>query len=262
MRKETAMILAVDVGNTNTVFGVFKGEELVLETRIDTSPSRMAVQYEITLNDILNLYGVDKKEIVGAIISSVVPTTTTQIKNAISHLFNLEALIVGPGVKTGLNIQIDDPSTLGGDLACGAVAAKELYPLPCVVIDVGTATKVFAIDKNGALLGGIIYPGIRISLEALADKTAALPMINLDKVDNVIGKNTVECMRSGILYGMASVLDGFVKRFQAETGVGSVVATGGYSMVMSNYCETKFEVNTHLVLDGLRIIYEKNSKKK
>ena len=256
------MILAIDVGNTNICLGVFDGDQLVTESRIDTNNTRMADQYAIMIREILALYDIQPEQIDGAVISSVVPTVTTQLKAAIKKLYGVTPLMVEPGLKTGLNIKIDDPSTLGADLACGAVAAKELYPLPCVVIDVGTATKVYALDKNGAMLGGIIAPGVKISLEALADKTAALPLINLGKVDNVIGTNTVDCMRSGILYGTAGMLDNFIERFQEQIGKGSVVATGGYSRVIQPYCRNEFEVNPNLLLEGLRIIYNKNVKKK
>ena len=200
------MILAVDVGNTNICLGVFDGDQLVTESRIDTNNTRMADQYAIMIREILALYDIQPEQIDGAVISSVVPTVTTQLKAAIKKLYGVTPLMVEPGLKTGLNIKIDDPSTLGADLACGAVAAKELYPLPCVVIDVGTATKVYALDKNGAMLGGIIAPGVKISLEALADKTAALPLINVGTVDNLIGTNTVDCRRSGMLSGTAGML--------------------------------------------------------
>ena len=256
------MLLTIDAGNTNICIGVFDGERLVTESRMDTNTARMADQYAVIIRDILSLDNVDREQIDGAIISSVVPPVTSQLKSAVKKLFGVTPLVVGPGVKTGLNIKIDDPSTLGADLACGAVAAKELYPLPCIVVDVGTATKVFAIDKDGALLGGIIAPGIKMSLEALADKTASLPLINLGKVENPIGTNTVDSMRSGILYGTAGALDNFIERFQQQIGKGSVVATGGYSRVIQPYCRTEFQVNPTLLLEGLRIIYNKNIRKK
>lgn len=257
------MILTIDVGNTNICFGVFDGDKLVLESRVDTNASRMGDQYAVIFSDILTLYSLDKSLIDGAIMSSVVPPVTNQMVVAIEHLFKIKPLVVGPGVKTGLNIQIDDPSSLGADLACGAVAAKEMYPLPCIVIDVGTATKVYAVDKNGAMQGGIIAPGVRISLEALADKTASLPLISLEgKLGNCIGKNTIDCMRSGILFGTAGMLDGFVERFEEELGKSTVVATGGYSTVLEPYCKRGFELNPHLILDGLRLIYCKNMPKK
>ena len=254
------MILVTDIGNTNTVFGVFDGDSLVLESRIDTDRNRMADQYSVIMKQVFDLYKVDLSEIDGAVISSVVPPVGDQLKISVQKLFGVTPLMVGAGVKTGLNIRIDDPSTLGADLACGAAAAKELYPLPCIVIDLGTATKVFAVDKNGAMIGGIIAPGVRISLEALAKGAASLPMISLDGHSPVIGTNTVDCMRSGVLYGHAGMLDSFIDRFQEELGAATVVATGGFIHVLKDYCRHEFIVNPQLVMDGMRIIYNKNKK--
>lgn len=254
------MILVTDIGNTNTVFGVFDGDSLVLESRIDTDRNRMADQYSVIMKQVFDLYKVDINEIDGAVISSVVPPVGDQLKISVQKLFGVMPLMVGAGVKTGLNIRIDDPSTLGADLACGAAAAKELYPLPCIVIDLGTATKVFAVDKNGAMIGGIIAPGVRISLEALAKGAASLPMISLDGHSPVIGTNTVDCMRSGVLYGHAGMLDSFIDRFQEELGDATVVATGGFIHVLKDYCRHEFIVNPQLVMDGMRIIYNKNKK--
>lgn len=255
------MILAIDIGNTNIVFGVFDGLNLVLESRMDTSRHRMADQYAITIDQLFRLYKIKRTDITGAVISSVVPPVSDQMKLSIEKVFGITPLMIGAGVKTGLNILIDDPSTLGADLACGGAAAKELYPLPCIVIDLGTATKVYAVDKNGAFIGGIIAPGIKISLEALAARTMSLPMISLDGSTPVIGKNTVDCMRSGVLYGHASMLDGFIDKFQEQLGKSSVVATGGFSAVIKDYCANEFTVDQHLVLKGLKIIFDKNRKK-
>ena len=254
------MILVTDIGNTNIVFGVFDGDSLVMESRIDTDRNRMADQYSVIMKQVFDLYGVDRSEIGGAVISSVVPPVGDQLKISVQKLFGVTPLMVGAGVKTGLNIRIDDPSTLGADLACGAAAAKELYPLPCIVIDLGTATKVFAVDKEGALIGGIIAPGVKISLEALAKGAASLPMISLEGHSPVIGTNTVDCMRSGVLYGHAGMLDSFINRFQEQLGDATVVATGGFIHVLKDYCKHEFTVNPHLVMDGMRIIYNKNKK--
>lgn len=255
------MILAIDIGNTNIVFGVFDGSDLVLESRMDTSRHRMADQYAITIDQLFHLYKIKHTDITGAVISSVVPPVSDQMKISIEKVFGITPLMIGSGVKTGLNILIDDPSTLGADLACGGAAAKELYPLPCIVIDLGTATKVYAVDKKGAFIGGIIAPGIKISLEALASRTMSLPMISLDGSTPVIGKNTVDCMRSGVLYGHAGMLDSFIDKFQEQLGKASVVATGGFSTVIKDYCRNEFIVDQQLVLKGLKIIFDKNKKK-
>ena len=254
------MILVTDIGNTNIVFGVFDGDRLVFESRVDTNRHRMADQYSVIIMQIFDLYGVDKGDIDGAVISSVVPPVSDQLKLSVQKLLGITPLMVGAGVKTGVDIRIDDPSTLGADMACGAAAAKELYPLPCIVIDLGTATKVFAVDKNGAMIGGIIAPGVKISLEALAGGAASLPMISLEGHTPVIGTNTVDSMRSGALYGHAGMLDSFIDRFQEELGEATVVATGGFIHVLKDYCKHKFVVNPQLVMDGMRIIYNKNKK--
>lgn len=254
------MILVTDIGNTNIVFGVFDGDRLVFESRVDTNRHRMADQYSVIIMQIFDLYGVDKEDIDGAVISSVVPPVSDQLKLSVQKLLGITPLMVGAGVKTGVDIRIDDPSTLGADMACGAAAAKELYPLPCIVIDLGTATKVFAVDKNGAMIGGIIAPGVKISLEALAGGAASLPMISLEGHAPVIGTNTVDSMRSGALYGHAGMLDSFIDRFQEELGEATVVATGGFIHVLKDYCKHKFVVNPQLVMDGMRIIYNKNKK--
>ncbi|MCL2637724.1 MAG: type III pantothenate kinase [Oscillospiraceae bacterium] len=255
------MLLTVDAGNTNTVFTVFDGDCPVFEARINTDSARMADQYAITLMDIFKLRGVDRDCVKGVIISSVVPPVTTQIKAAVEDLFGLKALLIEPGVKTGLNIKIDDPSSLGGDLACGAVAAKELYAMPCIVIDMGTIIKVMALDKTGALIGGTLSPGVKLSFEVMAEGTAALPLVGSDTaVQSIIGTNTVDCIRSGVLNGVGCMLDGLIARFEKEIGENcSVVATGGNAAVIKPYCERSFEVNPHLVSQGLRIIHKKNA---
>jgi type III pantothenate kinase len=254
------MLLTVDAGNTNIVFTVFNNDKPVFESRINTDSARMADQYAITIMDILKLRGVSKESITGAIISSVVPPVTAQVKAAVEDLFGLKALLIGPGIKTGLNIKIDDPSSLGGDLACGAAAAKELYKTPCIVIDMGTIIKVMAIDNNGALIGGTLSPGVRLSFEAMAEGTAALPLVGSERTEKVISTNTADCIRSGVLNGIGCMLDGLIERFEKEIGCQcTVVATGGNANTVKPYCKRDFEVNPHLVSQGLRIIYNKNA---
>jgi type III pantothenate kinase len=254
------MLLTVDAGNTNTVFTVFDNDKPVFEARINTDSARMADQYAITMMDVFKLRGVDKAAVKGAMISSVVPPVTAQIILAVKDLFGINPLLVGPGIKTGLNIKIDDPSSLGGDLACGAVAAKELYAMPCIVIDMGTIIKVMALDKSGALIGGTLSPGVRLSFEVMAKGTAALPLVGADvRQEKVIGTNTVDCIRSGVLGGVGAMLDGLISRFEKELNEKcTVVATGGNAATIKPYCERDFEVNPHLVSQGLRIIYNKN----
>ncbi|MBD5080766.1 MAG: type III pantothenate kinase [Ruminococcaceae bacterium] len=255
------MILTVDIGNTNIVYGVFDGDKVVLESRMDTDKNRMADQYAVTLAQLFELYKLKISDIEGAVISSVVPPVSDQLKAAVKRVFGVDPVMVGAGVKTGLNILIDDPSTLGADLACGGAAARELYPLPCIVIDLGTASKVYAVNKDGAFIGGIIAPGIKISLEALASGTMSLPMISLEGKTNVIGTNTVDCMRSGILYGHAGMLDFFIDSFREKLGKSTVVVTGGFGALIKDYCKNDFIIDKQLVLKGLKIIYDKNKKK-
>ncbi|MCL2693820.1 MAG: type III pantothenate kinase [Oscillospiraceae bacterium] len=256
------MLFTVDAGNTNTVFTVFDKDEPVFEARINTDCARMADQYAITMMDVFKLRGVAPSCIKGAIISSVVPPVTTQIVLAIKDLFGISALLIGPGIKTGLNIKIDDPSCLGGDLACGAVAAKELYKMPCIVIDMGTIIKVMALDKTGALIGGTLSPGVGLCFESMAEGTAVLPLVGATEEQNtVIGTNTVDCIRSGVLNGVGCMLDGLIRRFENELGADNctIIATGGNAATIKPYCERAFEVNPHLVSQGLRIIYNKNA---
>ncbi|MDR0222804.1 MAG: type III pantothenate kinase [Oscillospiraceae bacterium] len=252
------MLLTVDAGNTNTVIAVFKEEKAVFVSRVNTDAARMADQYAIIFRDILKLYETDINGIDGAIISSVVPPATRQIIAAAKMLLGIDALVVGPGLKTGLNIRIDEPSSLGADLVCGAVAAKALYPAPCVAVDLGTVTKVMALDKDGALIGGVLAPGVGISFEAMAGKTALLPLVGAERVERVIGTNTADSIRAGILIGAACMLDGLIERFEAELGDCSAVATGGFSEIIAPYCKRKITVNKNLVSEGMRIIYEKN----
>lgn len=254
------MLLTADVGNTNIVFYVFDRDgEIAASSRINTDSSRMADQYAIMLNDILRLYGINPSDITGAAVSSVVPPVTAQLKNGIERILKSDAdiFLILSDTETGLKVQIDDPKTLGNDLVCGAVAAKNMYDMPCIVVDLGTVTKIMALNKEGTLTGGVFFPGIRISLEALSSSTAALPLISAEKAEKVICSNTADCMRSGILNGMACMLDGMIGKFEKEIGKSSVVMTGGHAEQIKPYCEREgdFIVNPHLVSQGLRILY-------
>ncbi len=255
------MLLTIDVGNTNIVITVFSGKEhekIEFVSRINTDSARMSDQYAIMLMDIFKLYEIEKTEISGAIISSVVPPVTAQLIKAVETLFSVVPMVVGPGLKTGINIKIDDPSSLGGDLACGAVAARYNYPLPCLVIDMGTVTKIMAINSEGALVGGVFCPGVKMGLVALANSTASLPLVSAEKCSSILATNAVDSISAGTLYGTASMLDGMISRFEKELGPCSVVATGGHAAQIKPYCEREFSLNPNLVSEGLRIIYKKN----
>ena len=261
--RENAMILTIDVGNTNIVLALFGDDGgISAVSRISTDRGRMSDEYAVLLRNIALLHGAELSCVTGAIISSVVPPLTNQLKKAIMTVFGVNALIVGPGLKTGLNIRIDDPSQLGSDLACGAVAAINKYPTPCVIVDLGTATKFTALGKNGVFLGGAILPGVNISLDALSQGAAQLPHISLDgEPKSVIGTNTVDCMRSGVIYGTASMIDGMLDRFREELGGDlTVVATGGLAGDIIPHCRSSMILDSDLLLEGLRILYLKNAK--
>ena len=253
------MILTVDIGNTNITLGAYKEDRLEFTSRLSTNRHLTADQYAIDIKDILALNNLAPDGIEGAIISSVVPIVGSNMKKAIKKLTGITPLAIGPGVKTGLNIRIDNPAQLGADMVAGAVAAVAKYPLPCVVCDMGTATTISVIDKGGVFLGGAIAAGLGTTLEALAGNTAQLPYIDISAPDKVIGTNTVDCMRSGLVIGAAAMLDGMAKRMEAELGTpATLVATGGLAGGVTTYCEREVILDDNLLLDGLYLIYKKN----
>ncbi len=254
------MILAIDIGNTNIVIGGFEKEELLFVTEISTNDRKTVYEYSATITDVLKLHGISKDSINGAVISSVVPMLNITIKNAIMLAYGVDALIVGPGIKTGINIHCDTPSSVGSDLICSAVAAYCIYGGPSVVIDLDTATTILAVDEKGAFIGVSIIPGVNISLEALIEYTAQLPQISLEAPRSVIGKNTIDSMRSGVIYGNASMIDGMIDKFNNEIKSESqVIATGGMAKSIIPYCRHSITIDDYLVLKGLNIIYNKNS---
>ncbi len=254
------MILTVDIGNTNITLGAYSEDELRFTSRLATSRHRTADQYAIEIKDILSLNGLESDNIEGAIISSVVPSVGSNMKKAIKKLTGIDPLAIEPGVKTGLNIRIDNPAQLGADMVAGAVAAVAKYPLPCIVCDMGTATTISVIDKGGAFLGGAIAAGLGTGLDALASNTAQLPYIDISAPSKVIGTNTVDCMRSGIVIGAAAMLEGMAKRMEAELGApATLVATGGLAGSVAANCEREVVLDDNLLLDGLYLIYKKNT---
>ncbi len=254
------MLLAVDIGNTNVTLGLFEDSILKTTGRIATDTKKTADQYAIEIKDIITLHGEDIGKIEDAIICSVVPIVGSAISSAIALLCDTVPLMLGPGVKTGLNIKIDNPAQLGADLAAGAVGALSEYTMPCVVIDMGTATTISVLDKSGSFLGGAIAAGMKLTLNALASGTAALPSLSVTSPKTVIGHNTADCMQSGIVYGTAAMLDGMIDRIEEELGeAATVVATGGLAREVITYCKRDIIYNENLLLDGLRLIYEKNN---
>ena len=255
------MLLVVDIGNTNITLGVFDNDERKMIARMATLVNKTADQYAVELIQILNIYDVSKEDIDGCIVSSVVPVVTNAIKKALSLIKVKKTLFVGPGVKTGLDIKIDNPAQLGADLVVGAVAAIKLYKMPCIILDLGTATTLSVLDKNGAFLGGPICAGVGISLEALTSKTSQLPQISVETPKSVIGKNSVDSMKAGLVLGSACMIDGLIERVENEIGkVATVVATGGLASEVVKNCKKDIIINDNLLLDGLKAIYEKNVK--
>ena len=253
------MLLALDVGNTNITIGCYEGEKIQFISRMATDPARMEDQYAIEIRDILDINGISANEIDGSIISSVVPPLTSAIKHAIQKITNTTPLNIGPGMKTGLNIRLDNPAQTGADLVAGCVAALERYPCPIIIFDLGTATTISVMDAQKTMIGGCILPGVRISLEALSTRTAQLPHVSLETPAQVIGKNTIDCMTSGSVFGTAAMMDGMCDRIEAELGMAcTVIATGGLAKVIVPHCRRKVRLDEHLLLDGLRILYERN----
>ena len=254
------MLLAVDIGNTNITLGAFEESNLVFTARLATETKKTSDQYAVEIKNLLELNGLSVSKIEDSIISSVVPAVGKSISQAISKLCDIVPLMLGPGVKTGLNIKIDNPAQLGADLVAGAVGALDCYTTPCVIIDMGTASTVSVLDKNGTFLGGVIAAGVRLTLKALAENTAQLNSIPIEAPKSVIGSNSVECMQSGLVFGTASMIDGLLKKIEAELGeTPTVVATGGLSRDIIAHCDYDIIYNENLLLDGLRVIYEKNN---
>ena len=254
------MILAIDIGNTNITIGGFYGEEMRFVARISTDATKTADEYSSQILHMLSLYGLDRAEVCGAIISSVVPPLTAIMSKAIKTVYGVESLLVGPGIKTGISIHCENPASVGADLICACVAAHYLHGSPSLIIDMGTATKMMVVDKSGAFIGVSIMPGVMMGLLGLSSGTAQLPQVSLDAPSRVIGKNTADCMKSGAIYGNAAMLDGMIDRFNEEYGEPlPVIATGGYSHAIIKHCKHKIELDDDLVLRGLHIIYKKNS---
>ena len=257
------MILTIDVGNTNIVLGAVENGKILSTSRIATNRGDLANDFALKIRQVCELDGVDYTRFEGAIMSSVVPQVNLPLKNAVKKLMGLDCLVVGAGVKTGINIKIDDPATLGADLITGAVGAVSKFKPPLVIADMGTATTVMAIDGGGAFCGGAIIPGVKLSYRALSAGASLLPEISIESPKKCIGTNTVDCMTSGAVYGAAAMLDGMIDRMEEELGEPvTAVATGGIARHIVPYCKRKIEYEPDLILMGLEIIYKKNMKKK
>ncbi|MBE5957266.1 MAG: type III pantothenate kinase [Lachnospiraceae bacterium] len=255
------MILALDVGNTNIVVGMVEDEKVVCSCRLGTDLKKTQDEYAIHLKMLLDVYKEFVNNVEGAIISSVVPNITATLQGAVEIITGKKPLVVGAGIKTGLNIVVDNPTTLGSDLVVDAVAATEQYEGPIIVIDMGTATTCSVIDSKHNYIGGIIIPGLKISQDALSERASQLPYISYDAPKKVVGKNTVDCMKSGAIFGTAAMIDGLIDRIEEEIGEKTtVLATGGLARVFVDHCKHNIIFDDELLLKGLWYIYQKNQK--
>ena len=254
------MILTIDIGNSTIVLGGVEGQEIRFECRINTDRVKTSDTYCIDLKTLFEIYRIDLGDIEGVIIASVVPQVLNSVRTAIRKLLDLEPLVVGPGLKTGLDIRLENPGQMGADLVAADVAALREHKPPLIVIDLGTATTMSVLDPDGAHLGGCVCPGVKISLEALTGSTSLLPGIQLDSPKRALGRNTADAMRSGIMLGTAAMLDGMIDRFAEETGWDfTIVATGGLAKYIAPLCRHGITVDRQLIIKGLAALYRDNA---
>lgn len=255
------MLLTADVGNTNIKLGIFDGDDLRYKLRFSTNDKMTSDEFAVELYTFFQIYDIDYKKIDGSIISSVVPKVTQSLVDAIEIVMGVRSFIIGPGLKTGMDLKIDRPETLGGDIVCGCVGTYEKYGGPIIVIFMGTATVIAYVDENCAYRGGIIAPGVGISLDALTSRGALLPAVDLMAPKKAICTNTVDCMRSGIMNGTSCMLDGMIDLFMRETGKScKIVATGGLAPQMIQNCTHEIVYEENIILNGLKSIYAKNRR--
>lgn len=253
------MILAIDMGNSNIVIGGIDDTTTYFVERVTTNHGKTDLEYAVNIKEIMEIHGLSLSCIEGAIVSSVVPPLTEVVLSAVKKITGKTPLLVGSGMKTGLNIKMDNPKTVGSDLIADAVAALKYYPTPIIIIDMGTATTMSVIDQAGSYTGGIIFPGLRVSLDSLSSRAAQLPYIGLNAPDKIIGKNTIECMKNGILYGNAAMIDGLIDRIEEElNSKATLIATGGLAPSVISLCKHEIIYDNALLLKGLLILYEKN----
>lgn len=253
------MILAIDMGNSNIVIGGIDDTKTYFLERITTNKGNTDLEYAILIKNILEIHGIRHESIEGAILSSVVPPLNSVILSAIKKVVGLDCLLVKPTMKTGMGIRMDNPSSVGSDLIVDSVAAMAQYPLPLAVIDLGTATTITIVDKNSNFIGGIIHPGMRVSLDSLSQRTAQLPFIDLNTATNIISKNTVDSMKNGILHGHAGMIDHCLNQMEREMGESlTVIATGGFARFVIPLCEREIILDDTLLLKGLLILFRMN----
>lgn len=256
------MILAIDIGNTNIVIGCFQNTKILFRERVSTNHTATDLEYAVTVRAALEMHRLNSEDITGAIVSSVVPAVTNTFKRAIEKYCGVKPLVVGPGIRTGLSIRIDNPAQLGSDLVVDAVAGCQEYPAPMIIVDMGTATTFSVIDRNHNYLGGLITTGMAVATDALINRTSQLPRISFDVPKRIIGTNTVDCIKSGILYSNAAAIDGIVERIEEELGERcTVIATGGIAGLVAPLCKRQIILDDDLLLKGLMLIYYKNVEK-
>lgn len=256
------MILTIDIGNSNIVLGGVEGDAIVFEARLRTEPTKTSDQYCVDLKILLDVHGFQAKDIEGTIIASVVPQVLNALQTAVKKLTGKPCLAVGPGLKTGLDIRLENPNQTGADLVVGCVAALREHKPPMIVVDMGTATTMVVLDEKGALVGGCICPGVKISMDALTERTALLPGLQLDQPKKAIGRNTIDCMRSGIMMGTACMLDGMIERMEEELGSKTtVIATGGIAKFVIPMCRTPILYDKDLLIKGLAVLYRENKRR-
>ena len=253
------MILAIDIGNTNVVIGAVDEKKIYFIERVATVKTKTEAEYAIDLKILLELHKIDLNDITGGIVSSVVPQITKMMKLAVEKVIEKDVLVLGAEIQTGLNILIDNPEQLGSDMIAGAVAGITEYKVPMVIIDMGTATTLTVIDKDKNCLGGMIVPGVQVALESLTAHASQLQGISLEAPKRVVGRNTIDCMVGGVVYGNADMIDGLIDRIEGELGEEvSVIATGGLAKLITPYCKRKIILDDDLLLKGLLIIYNIN----
>ena len=255
------MILTIDVGNANIVIGLVKNEKILFDAKLRTDITKTSDEYCIDLKMLMDVYKIQPEQIQGSIIASVVPQVLNSMQSAVRKLTGKSALVVGPGLKTGLNIQIENPSQTGADLVASAVAALQEHSAPLIIVDMSSTTTMTVLDKNGTLIGGSIGPGVKMSLDALTDRTALLPGLQLDQPKKVIGRNTIDCMRSGVMLGAACMVDGMVERMEQELGYrATVIATGSIARFIVPMCRREIIYDKDLLVKGLAALYRENCR--
>ncbi len=253
------MILAIDIGNTNIVVGCIDHEKTYFIERLSTDRSKTELEYAIMIKNVLDIYQIGAEKLSGGIVCSVVPQITQIVRIAAEKILHRSVMVLGPGIKTGMNILMDNPAQVGSDLIADAVGAIAEYPAPLIIFDMGTATTVCVVDEKKNYIGGMILPGVRTALDALTTRAAQLSGIDLVPPKRTIGKNTIECMKSGVINSNAASVDGLIVRIEEELGCkATVVATGGLAKSIIPHCREKVILDDDLLLKGLQIIYEKN----